>query len=326
MGEEVTGRMNVGAIQSVASTPEFVTTNVPGATLLCDDFEGYADQTAFQVDYEAVNFVSAPNKTIHILNSQTNSTPAGANSLMSLSTAQYRTTRKGNPFAGVQGTNDTPAVFNVSIYDPTAAEGTDEWASAINWTTLGGGADFFLAEIGMATNTFTSGPETHYQGRLIGNGGPSWFQLDQFDGPTRSIGWHAFTMVFKGPAPPLTAGHRVDFYVDGLLARKNMVLSEDTLLVTPLIGSGQTSSDGTWYDDYCVQLGPVVFNTVPALCPTIPGDMDGDGDVDLADAAGFVDCVDGPLATFAGGCGCADLNDDTVVDLKDFAVFQGMLE
>jgi len=326
MGEEVTARMTVSGIQSVPSALEYVTTDQLGAVLLCDTFESYANQAAFEVIYERVNFTSSPNETIHVLNTENNATPSGSKSLKSLNTAQYRTTPKGNPFAGIQGTNNAPVVFNVSIYDPTGQPGPDEWASMINWSTLGGGTDFFLAEIGLCTNTFSGGPETHYQGRLIGNGPFNWFQLDQFDGPTRSIGWHVFTMVFKGPLAPATAGHRVDIYVDGLLARKNMVLTENTLMVSPMIGSGQTSSDGTYYDDYCAQLGPVRFNEAPGVCLSYLGDMDGDGDVDLADVSAYVACIEGPTVTFADECGCADLNDDDVVDLKDYALLQDLLE
>jgi len=332
MGEVITARITVGPVQSVDSASETVTDNVVSGTLLCDDFEAYTDQASFEVIYDAVNFTSAPNKTIHIFDDQVNATVGGSNSIRSTTTASHRTTPTGNPFPPLMATDTTPIVFNVSIYDPTGSAGTDEWASMVAWSTLGGApaTEFFLAEIGMATAAFTSGPETHYQGRLVGNGGPSWFQLNLLDGPTRSIGWHVFTMVVKGPKDGNATGNEIDIYVDGLLARKNMLLTGNTTtggtsVYTPLIGSGQLSSDGSWYDDYCVQLGPVRFNNVEAECPTLVGDADKDGDVDVADMVRFADCLDGngpTSAHYPAGCGCADVDGNLRIDLIDFAELQ----
>ena len=62
--------------------------------------------------------------------------------------------------------------------------------------------------------------------------------------------------------------------------------------------------------------------------PTIPGDLDDDGDVDLDDYAVFVDCLGGPgVTTPPGGCSAdefdwADVQPDGDVDLEDFATFQ----
>ena len=55
----------------------------------------------------------------------------------------------------------------------------------------------------------------------------------------------------------------------------------------------------------------------------IPGDIDGDGDVDLLDFAALADCLHGPAGTASGPCLCADIEADTDVDLRDFAGLQG---
>jgi hypothetical protein len=53
-----------------------------------------------------------------------------------------------------------------------------------------------------------------------------------------------------------------------------------------------------------------------------PGDLDGDGDVDLDDWAGFAECMTGADGGVADGCGEADLTGDGFVDLMDVATFQ----
>lgn len=262
MGEEVTSRMTVDAVQSVDSAAETVTTNLVTDTLWCDNFESYADQTAFNGAYSPAGTAQQVS-----LSSDRNATLGGDQSAFGPAGGLYRSTP--GTFTGILATDTHPAVFNVTIFDDAASAGTDQWASVINFTTFGGD-DFFLAEIGIATTAFTSGPETHYQARLVGNGPFNWFQLDEFQGPTRSVGWHNFTMVFKGPAPGNTTGHEVDIYVDGLLARKNMALVDDTTLRTPFIGSAQNSDHVGYYDDYCVELGPVRFNEIEAQPPNKP--------------------------------------------------------
>lgn len=51
-------------------------------------------------------------------------------------------------------------------------------------------------------------------------------------------------------------------------------------------------------------------------------DADVDGDVDEQDYGEFVRCLQGPFGQPAADCGPNDLNDDDVIDLADFAIFQ----
>lgn len=57
----------------------------------------------------------------------------------------------------------------------------------------------------------------------------------------------------------------------------------------------------------------------------VPGDMDGDGDVDLTDHAAFVACLSGPNSDVPADCVLADLQNDADVDLADCAEFQNAL-
>jgi hypothetical protein len=55
---------------------------------------------------------------------------------------------------------------------------------------------------------------------------------------------------------------------------------------------------------------------------SVPGDCDGDGDVDLADYACFLDCLTGPDGGLLPDCGPFDFDSDSDVDLRDLAIFQ----
>jgi hypothetical protein len=59
--------------------------------------------------------------------------------------------------------------------------------------------------------------------------------------------------------------------------------------------------------------------------PPIPGDYDGDGDVDLDDVAHWADCMTGPVGgPVVEPCAAFDFDADTHVDVKDFHAFQAM--
>jgi hypothetical protein len=55
------------------------------------------------------------------------------------------------------------------------------------------------------------------------------------------------------------------------------------------------------------------------------GDLDGDGDVDLADYEVFENCMTGPGVPKQLGCRAADLDGDGDVDLADYGIFQEIL-
>jgi hypothetical protein len=59
--------------------------------------------------------------------------------------------------------------------------------------------------------------------------------------------------------------------------------------------------------------------------PGIPGDLDGDGDVTLADLGLWLDCLKGPGQPVPSGGLAADIDGDADVDLLDFALFCGLV-
>jgi hypothetical protein len=59
--------------------------------------------------------------------------------------------------------------------------------------------------------------------------------------------------------------------------------------------------------------------------PRVPGELDGDGDVDQADFGLFQACLAGSGQSYATGCAPADLDSDGDVDQDDFGVFSACM-
>ena len=92
--------------------------------------------------------------------------------------------------------------------------------------------------------------------------------------------------------------------------------------------------------DLCINPGGASEADVPRLCANdVDDDCDGLADVndpecplpgncvasailDLADYDAFQPCVAGPGTAISGGCGCADIDADNDVDLRDWKFFQ----
>jgi len=94
------------------------------------------------------------------------------------------------------------------------------------------------------------------------------------------------------------------------------IFTTPTLAIIP---AGQTTAIASELDCHDLIL-PIsaVFNVAAG----VPGDCDGDGDVDLDDHADFVDCILGPAADLGSDCDCFDLEPNGHVDLGDYATFQ----
>ena len=67
---------------------------------------------------------------------------------------------------------------------------------------------------------------------------------------------------------------------------------------------------------------PSEIEVINPYTGSVPGDFDGDGDVDIADFATFHSCFGGPDAGAALECHRPDMDGDGNVDLGDFAAFQ----
>ncbi|RMF75928.1 MAG: hypothetical protein D6744_12895, partial [Planctomycetota bacterium] len=208
-----------------------------------------------------------------------------------------------------------PVVFNVAIYD-TAGAGV---SASNQFAQLNGQiADFFFMHVGMSGPTLQPHLDTnYYQFRAVGNGGPDWINLDQLDAPTRSVGWHVFTVVHKGSY--------IDVYVDGLLSAKNISIAFPTTFDRARIGPGSLpgTTPAAYYDDYCVETGPVRFGQIaaqPPGAPTIAAPIE-DGDtsvvVDNVDPdVTLVEILDSSMAVIGSGAAADPNTGSTTVSLS----------
>ena len=126
-------------------------------------------------------------------------------------------------------------------------------------------------------------------------------------------------------------GNRIDAYVDGRLSLKNLTLAAETTYEFAAIGAAPYSDGTAYFDDYCVEVGPVHFGWVPPPpgCPN-PG---ASGNYCTADIDGSDDCVVSlaDLAQLLGNYGITtgaehddgDLDEDGDVDLSDLAELLG---
>ncbi len=115
-----------------------------------------------------------------------------------------------------------------------------------------------------------------------------------------------YAVVKESELPPFSGGHQWALYSS---------IGADPAAIGRFIGGG-TYRLPTAFGGYTLGMWVAPFSAAR------PGDLDGDGDVDLADAAQFVTCLGGPGAGLSAGCDDADADGDGDVDLADAAQFQ----
>ncbi len=239
MGDTVTAWMIVDGNLSGQSDYEIVTTNA-STEIVCDDFE-YE-----QADYEAAWGTVGTYLRLELVDTN-NATPGGQKCLY----APEGDSRVDVQIAALIPTETEPMVLNFDVYDTVGVGNT-----AVQFVQLTGdldSGDWFLLEPGILGWANTD--NVHYDLRIHGNGGMDWVDLDEFDAPDRSVGWHNITVVHKG--------NRIDAYVDGLLALKNSPMTDPTTYEFARIGAAPYSEGTAYFDDYCVEVGPVRFGEVP---------------------------------------------------------------
>ncbi|MCP4594325.1 MAG: hypothetical protein GY842_26650 [bacterium] len=106
---------------------------------------------------------------------------------------------------------------------------------------------------------------------------------------------------------------------DGLSFDATGTAVAGTVYVRPIV-----FFDNVGFDGGTLRNAFIFATSLHEVVPQIPGDADGDGDVELDDYAQFVGCLEGP-GVVPGGANCLDVfdfDDDNDVDLGDFAGMQ----
>ncbi len=160
-----------------------------------------------------------------------------------------------------------------------------------------------------------------------------------FYGPDVKGDWDNSNLADLTPADPFTGDtftwqgnssfppSRLDrfFYTDSaLVVAHGFVLNTDTMPPQALSAAGLQAGD-TLPSSSSDHL-PVIADLRVAFQPAIPGDFDGDGDVDIDDFGVFQACATGAgLGPPPPGCDDKRLDADDDIDLSDFGIFQRCL-
>lgn len=145
------------------------------------------------------------------------------------------------------------------IYDSTM---TRPYVQALGYTGTGlpnGGttADGTLVQllaVGKYSSVTAPGETydaTKYQARVVSGSFAGWFNLNAAGAPSRSTGWHKFTI------ERLADDSTINFYVDDVLSRTiagTTVQSWDT--ITMGFGTSSSSNGDAWYDGISVAVVP----------------------------------------------------------------------
>jgi hypothetical protein len=210
------------------------------AVLLQDNFDGYANQAAFQAAWPASGSGTTTNGTTGTLNNaQAFSAP---NSIFYPTTAGERNNRL---FGDTTGTVATPIEWSFRFYDSNGTAGAyRQYSEIIDGAASGAGQ---LIALGL-NNNIVSG---HYMVRVLGSdagsGVSAFGKLDGAGVPTRSTGWHELKSVIKGAS--------ADFYVDGVFS-KTVPIATIRAFDTIRMGSNLSATASAQFDDQLVQTIP----------------------------------------------------------------------
>lgn len=209
---------------------QLVFTTTAQAVSLFDDFDGYADQAAFNAAW------TAPSPAMTLDTAQAWSSPNSIYQSPMIAQQSRRALGFDAPVAALD--------FSFRFYDSVGAAGYARSYGMI-YAYEGGDPAGTLQQI-IAVGHYGSVTTTKYDGR-VAFGGANWFALDDPGAPDRSIGWHE-ARVLGSLAGELA---EYEFYIDGVLSKTATSTVNDPFNWV-VMGSGLTSPYGMWFDDAMV--------------------------------------------------------------------------
>jgi hypothetical protein len=238
------------------------------AVLLSDNFDGYADQAAFEAAWTPIGTVTPFSAT---LATDQASSPLKSIRVDGTATSGQQRNQRSFTESGIV-TTTTVIVFSFDFYDSNAAAAPYRQFSELR--DGGGTATGQVVAMGLNNNHLSSDSGGNfYMARILGyspstddiDGGPAeggalgpgaFFKLNDFaNSPLRSTGWHNLMVEIS-----TDDGQSADFefYVDGILAeRVSNVGTAATLRSYDAIRLGSGVSNGgnaAWYDNFGVQV------------------------------------------------------------------------
>ena len=295
------------------------------AVVLSDNFDSYADTSAFTASWPAVTGGGATLSTVQASSPPKSVLAAGIPQRSGKSfteTSNFATS--GNLGIGDQIIfsfdfyDEAPAAAPyrqiATLQDGTAPSATNQLVSMglnNNQTAANSGGQFYLGRILGYTVPVTPDPDGGPVESVGGAG--AFFKLNDFGVGLRSLGWHNLKVEIT-TSDELSTDYA--FYVDNVLAEKVLdvgaaasIRSYDVIR----IGSGLSSLNQAYYDNVYLEFIPFF----------IPGDFDDDDDVDVSDYLNlstnlFTD-VSG--LTTAQSYMLGDITADLKIDGRDFAGF-----
>lgn len=243
-----------GASGLLAALAFVVSANAQYQLILFDDFDTYADQTAFNTVW------SSTASTLYSLDTTFGN---GGQSVKLPSPASGSTGRYFRNLGGsYNGTDANPLVMSFDFYLDSAGANSN-WAGArmyMEMRSYSGGAFNSgslqqLLAIGVFNTSDDAYSGSRYQGR-VAFGSTNWNTLDQDDGdpsndPVRSTGWHNLAIEVMSTT--------VNFYVDGVFAetapRGNLGLFDSVVLGSGL-SDGTAPQETFWMDNFKVEIVP----------------------------------------------------------------------
>jgi hypothetical protein len=201
-----------------------------GAVLLSDNFDGYADQAAFEAAWPAIGTV-APTSAV-LSTAQSVSAPNSIQVPGTATTGQNRNRRSFTETGTVSAGNSLVWSFDFydsaptgspqrnysNLQDSTAPAATNQLIAMgfnNNQTGANSGGQYYMARILGYTVPTTADPDGGPTESVGGAG--AFFKLNDFISPNRSLGWHNLKAIIS-----TDDGNSTDyaFYVDNILAER----------------------------------------------------------------------------------------------------------